>query len=377
MNVLFISSYTALYGANRSLLQLILELRERGVKPTVMLPYPVNGESEFARELRANDIRYIEAPIRSVKHPSFWKVIPNYLLAIFNYPKIIRLLKGEKFDIIHSNSSIITIGSILAKKLNAKHVWHLREFGDLDYRLRTPFSKRFQKYIYRGDNHFICISKAIARHYFKWLGKSDYRIIYNGILPGEQRLTDYHKTINQICIVGYITPEKGQFEVIRAINQLVKGKNYHNFHLNLWGSAQPNYLIKLEDYIEREDLEKYVSFRGHSDRIYEELTKMDIGITPSFNEAFGRVTIEYMMAGLGVIVSDGGANTELVQDNINGLVYNRGNISELTECIYRLCTDEVLYSTLSNNAKELALNKFTSYNNTANIYSLYKDISNS
>ena len=39
-------------------------------------------------------------------------------------------------------------------------------------------------------------------------------------------------------------------------------------------------------------------------------------------EAFGRVTIEYMMAGLPVIGRNGGATPEIIKENETGMLYN-------------------------------------------------------
>ena len=46
-------------------------------------------------------------------------------------------------------------------------------------------------------------------------------------------------------------------------------------------------------------------------------------------EAFGRVTVEAMLSGRPVLASDTGANSELVQDNITGWLFNSGDAKSL------------------------------------------------
>lgn len=66
------------------------------------------------------------------------RAIRDSLMDIICIERTVKLLKKENIDIVHSNSSVIRIGPSLAKKLHAKHVWHIREFIDLDLN-RKPF----------------------------------------------------------------------------------------------------------------------------------------------------------------------------------------------------------------------------------------------
>ena len=59
----------------------------------------------------------------------------------------------------------------------------------------------------------------------------------------------------------------------------------------------------------------------------------DVGLTCSRVECFGRVTVEYMMSGLCPIVSDSGANLEIVQDRKNGIIYKALNGDALKPAI--------------------------------------------
>ncbi len=111
-------------------------------------------------------------------------------------------------------------------------MWHLREFGDLDYGFKTPFGKWFQKFIYKGENTFIAISNSIKNHYRTWIGNQDIKVIYNGIKPSLKRQPYKHDRI-EICIVGHIRPNKGQMELIEAIDDLVNHRNIRNLHVSL------------------------------------------------------------------------------------------------------------------------------------------------
>lgn len=359
------------------MLQLILELREKGVVPTVILPYMhKHGKSELVEELQKNNIEYIEMGVRSVKHIVWWKTLPNYFLARWNYKRIFKTLKNRKFDIIHTNCSILTIGSFLSRKFKAKHIWHLREYGDLDYSFKTPFGKWFQRIMYSGDNYFIAISKSIRSHYKPYLSGQTIDLVYNGIKPIDPINRDWNKDRIEICIVGLLHPNKGQLELLKAVDELIKHKDVKGFHINVIGSGDSSYTHELEDFVKNNHLVEYVKFWGYRNDISEILKIQDIGVMASSNEAFGRSTVEYMMAGLGVIATDAGANREIIEDGVSGLLYPSGDHYALADRLSMLLTDRERLKQISCNGRRSALEKFSSDGNSRNIFEIYQKILN-
>lgn len=87
INVLFVTHYRELYGANNSLLQLILELKEKGIIPTVLLPdYEIKPENDLGIVLDTFGIQHLDAKIRFDKHTDWGKAIlsTSALLATVN-----------------------------------------------------------------------------------------------------------------------------------------------------------------------------------------------------------------------------------------------------------------------------------------------------
>ena len=70
-----------------------------------------------------------------LKHILFW--IPKYLkyqlMIRVSIKKLNRLLGDRNIHVVHSNSSVCTFGVPLSKAIKAKHIWHIREFGDIDF----------------------------------------------------------------------------------------------------------------------------------------------------------------------------------------------------------------------------------------------------
>ena len=95
----------------------------------------------------------------------------------------------------------------------------------------------------------------------------------------------------------------------------------------------------MADYIGKNHLQEYVTILPETDDMSHLLSTMDIGIVPSKSEAFGRVTVEYMLQNLAVIVNDSGANCEIVQDGISGMVYKQGAHVALANKMEELIVD--------------------------------------
>lgn len=374
INVLFVTHYRELYGANNSLLQLILELKEKGINPIVLLPdYEIKPDNDLGIVLDTLDIRHLDAKIRFDKHTDWKKSAVSYLRTLSYRKAVANVVRGLDFQLVHSNSSTISVGAYIAKKFGKPHIWHIREFGDLDYGMKTPFCKSFQKIIYQGHNSFIAISEAIRKHYAPWIGSQDIRVIYNGIKPSPKRIP-MQKEIVDICIVGHIQKEKGQMEIIEALNELVHTRNVQNLHLTMVGGSDSQYLDKINEYIEKNGLSGFVTMTGRRNDVPELLTKMDIGIMTSFHEAFGRTTVEYMMAGLAVIASDGGANKEIIEDGITGLIYKSGNPTALADKIEFLINKPEQRELIAQRGQNSAEQKFSSKANSDAIFDLYKEV---
>ena len=108
----------------------------------------------------------------------------------------------------------------------------------------------------------------------------------------------------------------------------------------------------LKKYIAENELDDYVVFHGHVKEIDPLLSEMHLGLMCSRDEAFGRVTVEYMMHGMPVIASNSGANPEIVKDNVNGFIYTLYNADELAEKIYKFANEPDLLKQMGETAYE-------------------------
>lgn len=378
MRVLFITHYNLMAGANRSFLQLILELRDGfGIDPYVLVPR-YNGHNKTLKDrLTDNNILFKEVycyPFKQGKSTAATR--RNVVISHWKINQLAKELRPKGFDLVHSNSSVLDFGASLSRELGVKHIWHLREFGDLDYSMYCVFGKLYERLSYRNAEGFIAISDCIKNHFKKKITHRDINTIYNGIMDvANAPLATHTNTTIQFLCAGSYGEAKNQIEILQAANILANQYHISNFHITTVGIGVNNqYVQQMKQYIADHSLEGFVSILGEIDGIAELASKMDIGLMPSRNEAFGRVTVEYMLQNLAVIANDGGANTEIIEHGKSGLIYPRNDIQSLANSMRELIMDNSMLITLATNGRKCAKEKFLSSYNTKAVYRLYQDV---
>lgn len=386
MNILYVCNRGEIGGATKSLLNLILKLSEKGVKAYVITPNKNGYVMKFCKEnnIECKYIKYFE--IGYALNTSVLKKIIKVLIAplllygnvIYNKIQLRRLSKIvniSNIDIIHTNVNRDNFGIMISKKFDIPNIMHLREFGTLDfecYYLRRNIYKYFNDRV----DYFISISNAIEKFYLKkGINSNKIKTIYNGIENKSIIPKIYKTTFSKnfkIIMVGGISENKGQIQVIDALN-LIPTEMKKYITIDFYGTGDKKYISMLKYKINKLGLNENITFKGYQENINEIIKNYDIAIMASKSEAFGRVTVEYMMANIAVIASNTGANPELITDKINGLIYRYGDIFDLKDKILYLINNRNICKRIAEKGFIMSKN-FTSDINADNIYLLYKKI---
>lgn len=382
MRVLFITHYVGYYGANKALLQLIMDLKEKKISPIVLVPF----DGQFCKVLESNNIEYVIKNFHNWRYDSkknkfairYLKLVYYLFCDFLNILSFYRTLKRKKISLIHTNSSMIPIGGIMAKLLRIPHVWHLREFGEgMHYDNYFYFGKKLSGKImsYTSDS-VLAISQAIKVYYSPIIRGKEIEIIYDGIPIEKVKLAiPFKKTDKKInvCIVGRVSSGKNQLEALKAL-KFLGDSILEKMSLYVIGDGDTEYLDSLKDFVIKNELTSYVKFLGYRDDVYSLLEKMHIGVVSSEYEGFGLVTIEYMLHKVAVIASNSGANLELIQNEKNGLIYSLGDYVELASRIELLVNNLTFKDILVQNAFDYAKEKFDSKKSAKEIFSIYNKI---
>jgi glycosyltransferase involved in cell wall biosynthesis len=357
IHILFVTHYSLLYGANRSLLNLLegIQALNSAIRLTVIIP--AKGDIEV--ELTKRHINYIIIPffnsiIFDKINFNYWvkgvvKLVINYWL-IIRYYKVLRLIDP---DIVHSNSSVINFGAYIAFVLRKPHVWHLRELGmeNLDYKF--TLGKHGFIFWLKKAKWIIAISKNVYKSFF--LDRFEHTsIIYNGLIVRKSLPTRFIDKTGKgkefmFVIVGVILPIKNQLEGVIAFHRLCD--QYDSVRLRIVGEiVDKKYAGEIFDYIDANRLKDKISFDGYINNIDGIFSGVDCLLMCSTMEAMGRVTVEAMSFGIPVVGRDAGGTSEVIETGVTGYLYT--NIDELIFYMGKLVSDPKLAFALGEAGKK-------------------------
>lgn len=378
LKLLYIAHERKLGGATLSLLSMMDEMKRRGHEIYAVVP---TAKSPVANELRKRNIPFTAVFFGWIQMPQYWNRIMKicfrmlYLVEPLQVLYVYHKVKDKGIHIVHSNSGVTDFGAKLAEKLHCKHVWHVREFGDADYSLEYLNGReRAWRYINRHADRLVFISGCLYDHFRQFADAGKSSVIYNGISKEYLFERHYEKKEKTIFLIsGNLTRKKGQMLVLQAAREL-KQRNM-SFELWIAGAASSMfdskaYARELQSYID-ENLPGTAVMLGRVEDMRALRAKADVEIVASDMEAFGRVTVEAMLSGMPVIASDSGANPELIEDGVNGFLYECGNKAALAERMGRFLTDKELIEKLGEEAQRRASRDYTLESNARKIEALY------
>lgn len=381
MKILFIASCNDMSsGAFLSLAKLSSILKNRyKVGVHIILPYRGSG----TKILEIEKLSYSIIPSYQWSIPigkkrtwrflircSFYKMI-NWYASI----RIAKVLKAEKIDIVHINTSKTYVGAVAAKKNATPYVWHLREFMEEDHN-QEIWNKKKGYNLMNQANAIIAISDSIKLKYDRIFNPKKIVKIYNGI-DVDRFYSNNHKIFtNKMCVItilGTISNSKGQKQAILACEELIKAQ-FTRFKLRIVGQGSKTDIDELMKIVNDKKLNNYVEFVGFSRDTNQILKNSDIVLMCSTAEAFGRVTVEACVAGALVIGADSGGTTELLNNGEYGLIYKYGDINDLSEKILYAINNVDKMRLLATKGQEYMFKNMTAEINAKKIYTVYKKI---
>lgn len=358
MKILFISNYSELYGANRSLLTLLNHFNQKG-QYEIKLFVPSKGG--IVQELEKCNISYDVLPY--ISQLWYYKLQMKYLvqplLILFTFlmlPYLIILVKKYNPDIIYSNTSAENVGVIIAKILKIKHISHIREFMDLDHSAQFIGGNGWKKkYIHLSDG-IIYVSQSVA----KWVNQNasmlpNQKVVYNGVNMPCEIPHKCHWEHPRFGIVGILDEEKGQHVAIKYFQKLLL--KMPTAQLYIYGDKKGEYKNKLYKMVRDLNLTNNVVFHGFVKDTTVIYREMDVLLMCSRMEGFGRVTVEAMQYGIPVVGYNSGGTSEIVIHGKNGYLFE--NEEQFVDSIGELFSSPIKYEDISSFAYHDSHDRFS------------------
>jgi glycosyltransferase involved in cell wall biosynthesis len=365
VRICFVSHGSGRGGAEEVLLETLECLKEHDVDCRVLMP----GDRGLGEDLRHLGIPYRSLPYWCwMGHKSIWERMQvaarNILLSV---PACVELRKWNP-DIIYSNTMTTCFGAILASILRRPHVWHLHELGYEDHGLLFDFGPTLSYKVINSASALIAVSKVTADSFARYVDREKITVIAQSVhrtsywpsgeatqADGETVPSTRHKL--RCVIVGRLSEGKRQEDAILAMAELKQMGI--DVELLIIGRSNSGYAEKLQCLVQNHELEDRVSVIGGVRDRLPFVRSADIVLMCSRCEAFGRVTVEGMLAGKPVIAADTGANPELIRHGFNGLMYKVGEVKDLAAKIRQLYENPELAKRMGENGQGVAERFFT------------------
>ena len=370
-----------LTGGSRSFLNLVEVLKDQGVEPYVV----VSEEWALTEELKKLGIPFITSKmfrpfVGTVDKARFYHA-KYYIKLIYNNrarDKAVKWFRQMGVELIHINSQFAgVVGAQVAQKLHIPYVYHLREYLDRDFGVTFYSPKLVDKYITLADR-IIAISKSIQNFYEKKFGR-ELSLVYNGIPVSEDSYIEVENRFRgdkiHLVIVGRVTEAKGQQEAAKALRILVQEYGMKNAVLHIVGyMGKDPYELELKQFVEENGLQENVVFYEFTKHPFAVTKDCDIGLMCSVAEAFGRVTVEYMLASLCTVGTNTGGTPEIIGDGESGLLYRQGDPADLAEKIKWMIDHKEEANTMMQKGRARALEQFTIQATAGGIKNLYEEL---
>ena len=252
-------------------------------------------------------------------------------------------MRREQFDLVHTWDAESTLfGGAAARLAGIPLITSRRDLGQIYPRWKTIL-------LHRADHHAlktVVNARMIARH-FEQLGlPADNMVVIPNIVdidemcPPSSQVTHFDSPITHFVYVSRMDPEKDHASLLRALAQLLRQEHPPEIQLHLVGDGQEHPALK--SLAQQLQLTEQIQFLGERTDIPQLLSRMDAGILiPSSNEGLSNSILEYMAAGLPVLCTDCGGNTELVLHGETGLVVPIGDIPAMASALHRLCAPDL------------------------------------
>lgn len=345
-------------GTRRHLYYLLANVnRERF---TLSLVYSSMRDPAFSKDLevfRELGIRLHEVPMRR-------EISPWHDLAAL--VKIMRIIRKERFDIVHAHSSKAGfLGRLAARLLGVRAVIYSPHSFSFQYcarGCRGAFYLWLERLASRWHDCLLCVSEGERRIAIEHGLVTPKQIV---VLPNAVALdsTKPLRTATEVreelgiaqgeTVVGMVAhfrPQKGYSFFIGAIPAILRSCPKARFLIvgdgPLFGQAKKR--------IAELGVEHAVILAGYQDHTPDYYQVMDVFILSSLWEGLPYVILEAMTFGLPIVASDIHGNNELVVHGRNGFLVAPMSSPKIAEFVTRLVEDEHTRAAFGRESKRMA-----------------------
>lgn len=330
----------------------------------------VSGYRGSALE-KAYDIRYIETYSDVSKAKKLWKAVTSYF-------KFIHLLIFWKPDMVHIHSSF---GASFYRKLpfiwlsSWFHIPIVNHIHGADFESFWPNNNRKRQL--RIQKAYLRCEKVIAL-------SDEWKLNLSKILPPEKIvIVENYSLIHndndnkEICssnvlFLGFLCKRKGCFDIPAVIDMV--SKKIPSVKFILAGSGANEDVNKLKELIKKYNVEEKVVFPGwiRGEEKDMQLSSAALFFLPSYNEGMPMAILDAMGFGKPIVSTTVGGISKIVQNDINGYLFQPGDIDGFSQAITLLLSDKKRRLEMGRKSLEIVMNRYSLEEHIKKIGKIYE-----
>lgn len=294
-----------------------------------------------------------------------------------NFANIVR---KEKIDIIHCHNYAPLLFSVLVKIALLGRVKIVYTEHNQIYSIAPRHYKIF-RYLLKFTDEIVTVSEDLQKYFMaEKLGKKS-TVIWNGIPEPQvnkeevRRLGALYRKNENDFLVGtavVMSEQKGLKYLVEAARKVVREVPQIKFLLIGDGPKRK----ELEQQVAEYGLSENIIFPGYQKEIHNHLKTLDIFVLSSLWEGFSIALLEALALELPIVATDVGGNSEIVNNNVTGMLVPSKDPPALKKALLTLYGDQNLRQTFARNGREHFVKNCTVLTMVEKYHRLYERLMN-
>lgn len=328
----------------------------------------LGGVNDFAAELNRLNVKT-------------YKLHPLMLRCHMTIKILQRIVKENDIALICSNDYKTNFFALLLGKLcklPIVAIFHGRTSADIKVR----FYEKIDTFILKSFDRVVAVcDDAKKRLISKGIFSEKIRVIPNAVdtsfsIEKIDTSQPIHSELNIlpndriVVFAGRLSKEKGLILLLQAIMKVIHHSDCVKFFLVGNGPERKH----LEHMIKKYDLEGYVLLPGFRRDVYQFFSAMRFLVLPSLTEGMPMVILEAFATCKAVVASRVGGIPEIVTHEINGLLFEPGNVEQLADAMNKMLNDDKMTRQMGINGLKMVREQYCFPVQVKNYSRLYQSV---
>jgi glycosyltransferase involved in cell wall biosynthesis len=311
---------------------------------------------------------------------SGYKILNFYVKGKFDFRSVfslVKIIKENNIDVVHTQGpgSLDIMAALACKIANIKFVFTRPVMiDDLKVsKMKKKLFNLFDKLTVNLSHKIIAVSTDGEKRLRNRYQNSEQKIVkvFNGIdlsKYNSKKIKDSKYFTISMC--AQLTINKGWFDFLDICTVLKD--NIPNLRVYIVGDG-PLY-NDIKNKILEKKLNDIVLMTGHTNSVYDYLSKSDTYIMTSYREGLSVAVIEALASSLPLVIYDFAGSDDQVDIGQNGYIVNKADIDTMIEKIMAIYNNRAILDEMGKRSREICESNFTETVMVENYVKIYKEV---